>query len=114
MSTWIISQQLKPPFKMSRKVTLEGFEGFPAAVKLCVHEDVIAMFYAESRREYKDKLFDLIEKFGLYHEWIDTCTYRTKGRYAIDGKIVESFRVCSRETWEQRKALYNTKNREEN
>lgn len=96
-----------------RKVKLKGFEDFPASVKLCVGEDVIWKFYAESRRDYKDKLFDLIEKHGLYHEWIDTCTYQTKGRYDVAVKILESFRVCSRETWEKRKALYETKNKEE-
>lgn len=98
---------------MSRKVELEGLEDFPASVKLFLEEDVISKFHAESRKDYKDKLFDLIEKHALYHEWIDTCTYRTKGRYDVEVKILESFRVCSRETWEKRKALYETLNKEE-
>ena len=84
-------------------------EVFPASVKLFLEEDVISKFHAESRKDYKDKLFNLIEKHELYHAWIDTCTYRTKGRYDIEVKILESFRVCSRATWEKRKALYQTK-----
>lgn len=96
---------------MSRKVKLEGLEDFPASVKLFLEEDVISNFHAESRKDYKDKLFDLIEEHELYHEWIDTSTFKKQGRLNVTLKMVESFRVCSRETWEKRKALYETKNK---
>ena len=84
-------------------------EVFPAFIELFREEDMLSEFYAESRKDYKDKLFDLIEKHELYHEWIDTSTFKKEGRLNVTLKMVESFRVCSRETWEKRKALYQTK-----
>jgi len=86
-------------------------EVFPAFIELFREEDMLSEFYAESRKDYKDKLFDLIEKHELYHEWIDTSTFKKEGRLNVTLKILESFRVCSRETWEKRKALYETKNK---
>ena len=82
---------------------------FPAFIELFGEEDMLCEFYAESRKDYKDKLFDLIEKHELYHEWIDTSTFKKQGRLNVTLKILESFRVCSRATWEKRKALYETK-----
>ena len=84
-------------------------EVFPAFIELFREEDMLCEFYAESRKDYKDKLFDLIEKHELYHEWIDTSTFKKQGRLNVTLKILESFRVCSRETWEKRKA--QTKNK---
>jgi len=84
-------------------------EVFPAFIELFREEDMLSEFYAESRKDYKDKLFNLIEKHELYHEWIDTCSFKKEGRLNVTLKILESFRVCSRETWEKRKA--QTKNK---
>lgn len=84
-------------------------EAFPAFIELFQENARISEFYAESRKDYKDKLFELIEKHELYHEWIDTNTFKKEGRLNVTLKMVESFRVCSRETWENRKALYESK-----
>lgn len=97
--------------KKTLKTTKE-LEMFPAFIELFREEDMLSKFYAESMKDYKDKLFDLIEEHELYHEWIDTCSVKEEGCLNVALKTLESFRVCSRETWEQRKALYETQNEE--
>lgn len=83
---------------------MKKFDNFPTRIKLFVEDDVITEFHASSLKDYKEKLYDIIEKKELYHTFIDT--------YAVDGtrynqtlKEVESFLVASQKTWIKRKTI---------
>lgn len=83
---------------------MKKFDNFPAHIKLFVEDDVITEFHAFSLKDYKEKLYDIIEKKELYHTFIDT--YAVQGnRYNQILKEIESFLVASKKTWLKRKTI---------
>ena len=81
---------------------MKKFNNFPARIKLFIEDDVITKFYASSLKDYKEKLYGIIEEKELYHTFIDT--YAVEGnRYNQTLIEVESFLVASKKTWLERK-----------
>lgn len=83
---------------------MKKFDNFPTRIKLFVEDDVITEFHASSLKDYKEKLYVIIEERELYHTFIDT--YAVEGnRYNQTLREVESFLVASQKTWIERKTI---------
>ena len=88
---------------------MKKFNNFPARIKLFIEDDVITEFHVSSLKDYKEKLYGIIEEKELYHTFIDT--YAVEGnRYNQTLKEVESFLVASKKNLGRAKNHKSRKN----